>query len=509
MLTIRQGNREWRLPVQPERRLMEVLREQGIVLQAPCGSMRRCGQCKVTLDVATPWPLGLEEQRLLSAAEIARGLRLACFLPAEGLLVTIPESARAAVQTEFLGGVGCFQGNRQGLGIAADIGTTTLAMYLVDIESGKTLAERSALNAQKPYGDDVVTRMQYAMEHEGGARRLTELLRAQLVRMSEALCAENGVLTQEIAAAALVANTALMHFLLGLPTGALARAPFTPAALQYPPMDAADLGFSFAKGAQCVFAPSAAAYVGGDIVAGVLATGLRTSEKPTLLVDIGTNGEIVLAYEDKLLCCATAAGPAFEGAHIACGLGGVTGAIRRFSLDAQGRPVYETIDGAPPAGLCGSGLLDVVAALLDAGIVDETGRMDGAFFSVAGELRLANQDIREVQLAKAAIAAGIETLLHHAGIRANDLDQVFIAGGFGSAMDQASAFRIGLLPNACVGKAVSVGNAAAAGAIRLLTGVVTAEEAQFVAQRMACVELTTDARFHQYFIDAMLFPERE
>ena len=517
MLKIVQGSRTWQVPAQPERKLMDVLREQGIALPLPCGGTHRCGKCRVRLEDARVCAPGEAERRLLTEAELADGVRLACCLPAGAYTVRVPEEAEAQLLADPP------RADRQGegasredaaacaradaLGIAIDVGTTTVAVALVDRRTGETLATCGALNAQKAYGADVMTRMQYALEHAEGAQVLREAICQQLGALCRALCAQAGIAPEAVGAAALVGNTVMMHLLLGLPTVTLARLPFEAVTLTYETVEASAIGLPLRAGARCALCPSAAAFVGGDIVAGVLETGLHAAEGLHMLIDIGTNGEMVLGNRDRLLCCATAAGPAFEGAHIACGVGGVAGAIRRFALDDAGQPRWETIGDAPPVGLCGAGLADVVAALLRAGVLDETGILEESPYPIAEGVYLTGADVREVQLAKAAIAAGITALLAQYGARHEQVEAVYIAGGLGNALDWESALRIGLLPAAFSGKGRSVGNTAIAGAVRLLADPDALATALGAASRMVPVELSTDACFQQQFIEEMLFPE--
>ncbi len=514
MLIIERDTSEWRLPADPGKTVLDVLRAQGTAIPAPCGGHRRCGQCRVQVIAGEFPPPDAQEVGLLGQAALVQGLRLACCLPATAGTLRLPGTARPAVLTQVsLPAARSLSPHRHDASwaIAVDIGTTTVAMYLVDRSNRVIEGVQSALNAQKPYGDDVITRMQYVLEHgEEGRDRLAQVIRDQLGCMAQAVCAGAGVPPQGVQAAMVTGNTVMMHLLLGLPVDTLARAPFVPAALTFDDLPAREVGLMLGPDALCGFVPCSAAYVGGDIVSGALVVGLQREQgqgNTALFIDIGTNGEMVLTHEGRLLCCATAAGPAFEGAHITCGVGGVSGAICRCATNRDGTLEVATIDDAPPIGLCGSGLLDAVAALVEQGVIDETGYMEDDVVPIAGPVSLHAKDVREVQLAKAAISAGVATLLHHGGCTMQSVGRIYLAGGFGQALDHRSARKIGLIDPAFSGTIIGMGNAAAEGAISLLTGQLTPEQAISFAQEMTCVDLATDPCFHQHFIDDMLFPE--
>ncbi|MBN1685439.1 MAG: DUF4445 domain-containing protein, partial [Spirochaetales bacterium] len=378
-------------------------------------------------------------------------------------------------------------------GIAVDIGTTTVVAYLVDLNTGKTVDTASALNAQRPYGQDVISRIAYTMEDQSGTARLEERIINQISSLIQDLAAKNSIDVENIYSVAFAGNTTMMHLAAGLPARQLAVAPFIPVAKRRMAFQAGEVGLSAVKGARLYLLPGISAYVGADIVADILSSGLFYGEALSLLIDVGTNGEIVLGNRDRLFCCSTAAGPAFEGATIRHGMAGVSGAIDTVKL-VNGRIRCTTIAGARPAGICGSGIIDAVAMLLTSETMDETGRMLGGKDTAAdgrelsayltefeerpairlaestdsetGEVILLTQkDVREVQLAKASIAAGIMTLLSAAGKGVEDIDIVYLAGGFGSYIDKESAISIGLIPAALRDKIEVIGNAAGTGAV--------------------------------------------
>lgn len=426
------------------------------------------------------------------------------------------------------------------LGMAADIGTTTLAAYLLDLRTGQRLATASALNPQRTFGADVISRIEHAESRTEHLDELQRSVTAALGSLAGDLVREAGVSADDLVCLTLAGNTTMMHLLAGLPPGAISRAPFAPASCDALTVEARFLGIPepVRPDALCVLMPSISGYVGADIVAGILATGLHESgDRNRILVDIGTNGEIVLASGDRMYACSTAAGPAFEGANIHCGMGGVTGAIDKVRLERNhdGTAVLWTAIGQDrPRGLCGSGIVDTMAMLLEAGVVDDTGAFADdpsalppelaarvveyerwkAFVLVPADeaahrspVLFTEKDVREIQNAKAAVRGGIERLMQKAGLRPDQVSELLIAGGFGSFLNIDSAFRIGLLPEALRGRTRPVGNTAGAGAMMALLDARLPVEALRWMDRVEYVELSADPAFMDLYIDAMMFPE--
>ncbi len=403
------------------------------------------------------------------------------------------------------------------LGAAVDIGTTTLAAYLFDMRDGRMLGVESALNPQRAFGADVITRSDYAGQGDG-LSQLAASVRGGLSDMLKALCKRAGASVCDIAHIVLAGNTVMMHLAAGLPPMGIAVSPFVPARVSGFEVSGAELQLPCTN-ARVTFMPSVAGYVGADTVAGVLASGMDQPGGNALLIDIGTNGEMVLRAGDRLLCCSTAAGPAFEGAHIRCGSGGVAGAISRVKLGD--RPACEVIGGGDAQSICGSGLVDAVAEMLRVGLMDEMGRIDAACagpltdlittvdakpaLTLCGGVFLCQRDIREVQLAKGAIAAGIEVLLSEAGLAAEDLSVIYLAGGFGNYIDISSACAIGLLPAKCAPRVKPIGNAAGAGARMALLSQEVLARCEEVRRRMTYLELSARPDFQDLFVEKMMF----
>jgi len=405
-------------------------------------------------------------------------------------------------------------------GLAVDIGTTTIVAYLVDMVTGRELRAASMMNPQKNYGDDVISRIEYATQ--GGLSTLRDKVVEGINGLIDQLCPQGE--NDRIYRAMLVGNTVMVHLLVGVDPAHIAHSPFIPAFTGALELSAREAGLKIAPAAQVYTLPNVASYVGADIVASVMASQLDQREELTLMVDIGTNGEMVLGNKDRMLSCSTAAGPALEGAHISCGMGGVTGAIS--SVKAEGDQVIcQTIGGAPARGLCGSGLVDAVALLLNSGALDETGHLDpdegpeawedlfdyegrNALFTLAeGERKvtLSQKDIREVQLAKGAIAAGIEVLVQRWGGKLTDIDRVCLAGGFGNYIDKANACRIGLLPQPLLSKIVGIGNGAGAGAKLALLSKDEMTRGEHIAQKVEYIELSAVKAFQDLFMEKMMF----
>ncbi len=410
---------------------------------------------------------------------------------------------------------------------AVDIGTTTVAAYLVDA-SGTVIDSAASLNAQAPWGADVVSRLEYARTGSSGARDLQQAIVRQLTSLLGELTARNGVPPEYLHALTVTGNTAMIHFLAGLDSTGLGESPFLPTAREIPPFPSWEIGITGFSRLWIVCLPCISAYVGADIVAGILAAGMHTRKETCLLLDIGTNGEMALGNRDRLICCSTAAGPAFEGAHLSAGLGSVPGAVDHVDL-RDGELFFTTIDDAPAAGFCGSGIVDLTAFLLRAGLADDTGRLDedpsrspsglsirpgdagselvwDAGITRGRELTFTQKDLREVQLAKAALAAGVETLLAVTETDVEDIDTVFLAGGFGNYIRPESAAVIGLLPPALSGKVRSLGNAAARGALMTLLSRRHMDEAIHIARNAESLELSGREDFRHHYVESLFFP---
>ncbi len=409
-------------------------------------------------------------------------------------------------------------------GAAVDIGTTTIAIYLVDLVSGREVGVHSLYNPQRRYGADVISRVNYTLE---GSQRLQELQSAVTEGINDALAeltASHGIGLDDIVTMTVVGNTLMLHALLGISGASIASAPYIPVFAGRQELRPVDLGLRIHAGGTVALLPSISGYVGADVVGDLLAVPLTDGPGTyDLVVDIGTNGEIVVGSRESLLACATAAGPAFEGANITFGMAGISGAISQFAISDNGEASFTTIGGKPPKGLCGSGIVDVVAVLSRHGFLDGNGTFvkpeamlpwqremmsehkGQPAFMVAADVLLTQKDVREVQLAKGAVAAGIRILLKEAGISFDKIGHVYLAGGFGNYVDPASACLIGLLPAELEQRIVRIGNGAGTGAKKALVDRSLTAVADELCARVRYIELSTRLDFQTEFVEAMMF----
>ncbi|MDO4739626.1 MAG: ASKHA domain-containing protein [Eubacteriales bacterium] len=407
-------------------------------------------------------------------------------------------------------------------GAAIDIGTTTVAAYLMDLKTGKTIASQSAMNPQRAYGADVISRIDFSRTNSG-LKELQRAIAEQISSLIEKMLSETGAMRADVRHIMCVGNTVMAHLLLGVSPENIAVSPFVPVFTGRQKVPARQLGMQFVN-AFVEIGPCVAGYIGADTTAAALACAMDKSEGTSLLIDIGTNGEIALGGKAGIVCCSAAAGPAFEGAHIRCGSGAVEGAISKVRLHEDGSVELETIGRRPPVSICGSGLIDVVAEMLRTGIIDETGRIDEdeadeiwqerIFDSAAGlafaltedrKVFICQKDIREVQLAKGAIAAGIQILLKNTKVCFENVTKLFLAGGFGNYIDVHNACLIGLLPPELEQCAEPVGNAAGTGARRMLLSTTACSRCDEMARNMQYIELSSQREFTELFSENMLF----
>ena len=422
-------------------------------------------------------------------------------------------------------------------GAAFDIGTTTIAGYLFDMAVGTPAAVASDLNPQARFGADVITRINHTISSPDGADEMRSVVTGELNRMIGQLASQCGIEPGDIYSVYIVGNTTMLHFFTGLPAAKIAASPFIPAVAGLFNLSRGESGLSMNASGVTVVLPGVSAYVGADTLAAAVACDVGIYGDVSLLIDIGTNGEILLGNSERLYACSTAAGPAFEGASIRNGVGGVDGAVDSVEFGADGGVSYTTIGGAGAIGICGSGLVDAISQLIKYGIIDETGRLLGgeeaadagtpqplaerlvvlegegrAFRLVsAGEkpensdIYITQRDVRELQNAKAAIAAGIKTLLSKAGLNAGDVREVYLAGGFGNYIKARSALDIGLIPREFDGRITPSGNAAGAGAVcALLSADATARMTE-LSGKIDYIELSASAEFTNAYIDCMMF----
>jgi uncharacterized 2Fe-2S/4Fe-4S cluster protein (DUF4445 family) len=417
--------------------------------------------------------------------------------------------------------------------IAFDLGTTTVVATLLDLESGQPAAVASMLNRQQPYGADVITRISATMMDENALGALRDRAHETLAALTEEICAEAGVEASEVYEITVCGNVTMMQLALGIDPEPLSMAPFVVATHTFPPTRASDFGVGVHVRAPAFVFPSLGAYVGGDIVSGMLATGLTRDRRLRLFIDVGTNSEIALGSVEGVLATAAPAGPAFEAAQIRCGMRAAEGAIEGVRIE-DGEPSLEVIGAIEPIGICGSGLVDAVAELVQTGLLDHSGRFIpderaaelhpglAPRLTKIGEERvfvlhwrgpdpessvfLSQRDIRELQFAKASIATGWRILLGELGVEPSEITQVLLAGSFGAYLTPLNAVRIGLVPDLALPRIVSAGNVAGEGAKIAALSLRERAEAESILREVRYVELSGRSDFNDLFIDQLAFP---
>lgn len=409
------------------------------------------------------------------------------------------------------------------LGMASDMGSTKLAVYLVDLETGATLAQTGVMNPQISCGEDVVSRIAFANRSEENRLLLQSKLVTTLNDTMESLCEQVGISIDHIVDSVVVGNTAIHHFFCGLPVDQLGEAPYVPSVTEPLSIRAEEIGLHIAGGGMVYLPPNIAGYVGADHTSVLVATQTLTTKKTFVIVDIGTNTEISLVHRGCVFSCSTASGPAFEGAHIRDGMRASAGAIESVVIEGD-RVIPKTIGNQKPIGICGTGILKGISEMYDHGVLDERGVYNRSDFRVrtidkttefllvkaeytghGRDIVITRKDINEIQLAKGAIRAGIEILMKEAKIKADEVDQWIIAGAFGTFLDLNSAIRIGLFPDMPLGRFHQVGNAAGVGAKQMLISKAKRMEAQKVVEGINYIELTTYPDFTKIYTDSMYF----
>lgn len=450
-------------PVEDGICLSDALQACGVMVDQPCGGRGVCGKCRVIVN-------GREE--------------LACrYTVRSDVTVTVPQPGEILTET------GVHESGRmtERLAFALDVGTTTLALALVSQEDGQVVRVLTATNPQRAYGADVMSRIAYCQKN--GPQDLQRVLVEEINRLVRAF-ALSAVDTLYVAG-----NTTMLHLLFGVDCSAMGVAPYTPVFLESRRATAETLGIAGVR--EVISLPGLASFVGADLVAGLHYVGLPERGKYRLLVDLGTNAEIVLYAADTLLCTAAAAGPCFEGANISCGMSALPGAVYAYGPDGA-----KTVEDAPACGLCGTGLVDVMAALLADGTVDETGYMEDGAFSVADGVELTQEDVRQFQLAKSAVYAAIRALMAKAQVTYSEIDRLYISGGFSAGMNIPNAVACGLLPGELAGRCTALKNTSLLGTVKYAAG---DRDVSAWDKPGSYVDLSADPLFSDLFIEHMLF----
>jgi len=493
----------------------------------------------VTVDGETR---GGDDPGTLSPEELRAGVRLACrCIPVSGnVTVTILPESRPARLSAYLDGRETAEDEpfvplhvvpEKGipLGVALDLGTSTLAGALLDLRTGAVLGRESSDNPQMACGEDLISRIVFGEEHPDGLPILRGLLQKGVEKVISALLASSRV-SGEIVDVVAAGNTVISHMLYGISPAPIRRPPYRPVLKDYPARSGGELGIASASSARWRIFPSIGGFVGGDIAAGILASGMHREGAISLLFDVGTNGEVVLGNREFRIACSSSAGPAFEGGEVACGMRASAGAIDSVRIDRMTLAAeWTTIGGGKPAGVCGSGILDLCADLFRAGLVDRAGRFvprSGAPFRETGrgkgylvaradesatgaEIVFAAPDLKSVLRTKAALCAAADALLSAVGIPREEVERVFIAGGFGNFLDLRSALTLGLFPPFPLEKFIPLGNASLAGAIGALRNRKRWEEATALAAETSHHDLSSDSGFMELYQRSLFIPHTD
>ncbi|MFP4367526.1 MAG: ASKHA domain-containing protein [Bacteroidales bacterium] len=480
--------------------LLDAVRSNGFEVYSPCGGNGTCGKCKVYVK--------------------DEGYVTSCLYPVEGdIEIVLPEPAEArilAAQYEHSRVLPLSPGPASGLsakpfGVAIDLGTTTLAFHFIRLSTGSLIETHTALNPQAKYGADVISRINYCILNPHGLHTLqSELVDAINLQLS-GFTEKQEISPDDIVKICICGNTTMLHILLGVNPQPLAFVPFTPVFTEEKILKAPELNLYCNPLGEVKVLPSLSAYIGADIVAGIASLAPVPAYETFLFIDVGTNGEIALITPERIYCCAAAAGPAFEGANIEHGMGALQGAINIY----YGPDNFHTLGDTEPVGICGSGLIDMVASLLRSGYVSADGFMEKNFVVVPSgrsgtgtDIYISPKDIREIQLAKSAIASGINVLVKRAGLSLDQVDALYLAGGFGNYIRTENAVATGLIPYELSGKVIPVGNTSGTGAMLAVRSVSFDKVVSETLNRMSYIELSDDEDFVLQFAMNMEFPER-
>lgn len=506
--------------------ILEAYRRQGGYVNAVCGGKGFCGKCKIRL-ISGNLEITEADRAALDEAALQDGFRLSCrAYPRADCVVELcvaDESEFQAVdrftweretESALTPEPGKKPNGRKRAGIAIDIGTTTMAAQMIDLDSGELLASCSTINHQRGFGADVISRIEASGQGSGG--ELQRLVRSDIKTMVSTLLNQAGISGSAVDRMILAGNTTMGHLLMGYPCETLGVYPFTPVNTGLIRDTCQNLIGSEELDCETILMPGISTFVGGDIVSGLYACGFETSEKVNLLVDLGTNGEMAIGCRERLLVTSTAAGPAFEGGNISCGTGSIPGAICHVQITSDDQAEITTIENRPPVGICGTGVIEITAELLKRELIDETGLLDEEYFEEGfpiatapdgGQIVFTQKDVREIQLAKSAVRAGVETLIRRYGIGYEAIDHVYLAGGFGFKMDRDAAVAAGLFPEELKEKITAIGNSSLAGAVRALREAHWEDMLGQLVGASTEIALSNDADFNELYMTHMMFGE--
>lgn len=493
--------------------ILDAIKEKNEAYAAFCGGKGTCGKCRIRL-IQGHLPITKFDEKIFTQKELQDGWRLAC--------KAIPEEDCVAEnhmdREDGFEALSSFAGEEnqksleEELGIAVDIGTTTIAMVLAGIEKGHIYASHSMVNRQRLFGADVISRIQASIDGKGA--QLQALIRDEISKGIEELLEKAKIKGSQIKKIVIAGNTTMGHLFMGYPCDTLGVYPFTPVNIHTIHGKSQELLQCGEINCQVVLMPGISTYVGADIVSGILSCGMFEGQGISFLIDLGTNGEMALGNKEKILVSSTAAGPAFEGGCISCGMGSIPGAISNVNI-IGGNIEYKTIGNLPPLGLCGTGVIETAAEMFRENLIDETGALDEEYedgFPIAkkndGEIiSFTQKDVREIQLAKSAVRAGLETLLRRYGITQEHVNAVYIAGGFGFKLSLEKAALIGIIPKEFIGRAKFLGNSSLGGAVRYLTDPNAGKAVENIIKISHEVGLSQDKDFNDLYMEHMFFGE--
>lgn len=516
------GGNDYTIMVKDKQSILDVLVARENSISAVCGGTGRCGKCKIKV-LSGYLQETTADKACFSEEELKAGMRLSCMAyPSEPLQIML--QFRKENNFEVLSDFSSKESKKEhasktensgrendALSVAIDIGTTTIAVQLLNPATGKKLATHTMVNHQRTFGADVISRIMASVL--GKKEELQKLIRKDITEGVRKVIADGAVNPERITEIAIAGNTTMIHLLMGYDCEGLGEFPFTPVNIrQITDTYENIIGDNFLK-ASVYILPGISTFVGGDIVAGLYICDVDKKEEYSLLIDLGTNGELALGNKEKIIVSSTAAGPAFEGGNIEFGVGSVEGAISGVYIDEQGIHV-QTIGDKAPIGICGTGVIEAVSELVKLGLVDETGCLGEEHFDdgyplanvVDGtKIILTQKDIREIQLAKAAVRAGVETLFLRYGISKEDVSKVYLAGGFGFKLDCEKAIEVGMLPQCFADKIETIGNSSLGGAVKFLLEKENRERVVAIGEISKEINLSADKDFNRLYMDAMSF----
>ena len=518
-VTIKDGKNTITLTLYNEMLISDLLTENGFSFSMPCGGKQTCGKCRIYATGVLSAPSDWEKALFCKDKTIDKNIRYACMTYVLGDAQINLIQSKATIVTA--GALPEIQLNPMGCnyGFAVDIGTTTVAIYGYDLKTGELVCMDSFINPQVSFGADVISRIECSMNGNSGV--LQKIVADSIQDSILSLCKKKNIPVQLVDSIVITGNTTMLYLLLNYDVTPLSRAPFLINDYLGERIKPEQCGFTELCSSTVYIPRAMSAFVGSDIACSVLATkGICSDKRVSVLIDIGTNGEMVLSLDNRLLCCSTAAGPAFEGVGITMGVIASSGAVNRVYTEEH-KIKFGTIDGKNPVGICGSGLIDALAVFLSVGLIDESGRIctenentaeyiteysgSPALFIGDSGIIITQSDIRAAQLAKAAVCAGLLTLLNEANITPAEVDCLMLAGGFGSFINIRSASEIGLIPAELKGKTQAVGNAAGSGASMLLLNKEYRSECSRIALSAEILDLSTSPYFMEKYVNCMMF----